>query len=275
MNTGTRIRLRKIWKHEHAVIVPFDHGGYSGPVAGIEDPRKLTERIAQTDADAILVSPGVLEAVADVSGDLGIIVRLDGAVTRLGEDPGDYRTMLSVEHALRIGADAGIVFTFAGTRFESESIQRLAETAERASSWGFPLISEVLAPGQLNDHFGSTKFSPPGAKHDIDAEAKTVTRVCAEAGADIIKTRYTGDVKKFSEIVRSTGAPIIVAGGPAAGGGDDALLQLTHDVVTAGAAGVIFGRNVWQHPHVEKLVAALCAVVHDGEPSSSARKLLT
>jgi DhnA family fructose-bisphosphate aldolase class Ia len=275
MNTGKQLRLRNIWKHDRAVIVPFDHGGYSGPVAGIEDPRKLTERIAATNADAILVSPGVLEAVAEVSGTLGIIVRLDGAVTRLGEEPGDYRTMLSVEQALRLGADAGIVFTFAGTRFESASIQRLAETAERASSWGFPLISEVLAPGQLNDHFGSAKFSPPGAAHDIDAEAGTVTRVCAEAGADIIKTRYTGDVKKFSAIVHATGAPIIVAGGPPAGGGDDGLLQLTHDVVHAGVAGVIFGRNVWQHPHIEKLVQALCAVVHDGESVSSARKLLT
>jgi fructose-bisphosphate aldolase / 2-amino-3,7-dideoxy-D-threo-hept-6-ulosonate synthase len=274
MNTGKQLRLRNIWKHERAVIVPFDHGGYSGPVAGIEDPRKLTEQIAKTGADAILVSPGVLAAVAGVTGDLGIIVRLDGAVTSLGGDPGDYRTMLTVEQALRIGADAGIVFTFAGTRFESESIQRLAQTAERAYAWGLPLICEVLAPGQLNDHFGSPKFSPPGKKHDIEAEAKTVTRVCAEAGADIIKTRYTGDVKKFAGIVQSTGAPIIVAGGPAAGG-DDALLQLTHDVVDAGAAGVIFGRNVWQHPHVEKLVRALCAVVHDGEAVSVARKLLT
>jgi len=274
MNSGRVVRLKRIWKHQRTVIIPFDHGTYSGPIAGIEDPRRLTERIAKTRADAILVSPGVLDAVADLVGDLGVILRLDGGVTRLGEAPVDYRTMTHVEHAVRLGADAGIVFTFAGTPFETESIQRLGLTAATAHEWGMPLISEVLAPSQLNHHFGSTKFKASTVAKNISDEAMTVTRVCAEAGADIIKTRYTGNVEGFRSLIRACGVPVVVAGGPTVDGGEDELLQLAVDSVEAGAAGVVFGRNVWQHPNMEKLVEAICAVVHDGEPVAAARKLL-
>lgn len=274
MSTGSLVRRNRIWKHERTVIIPFDHGTYSGPVQGIEDPRALTERIRRTRADAILISPGVMSSVADLIGDLGVVLRLDGGVTRLGEAPADYRSMTPVEHAVRIGADAGIVFTFAGTSFESESIQRLGLTAASAHEWGLPLISEVVAPGQLNDHFGSSKFTTTTGARDLSDEAMTVTRVCAEAGADVIKTRYTGNVEGFRSIIRACGVPVIVAGGPSMDGGADGLLHLAADSVAAGAAGVVFGRNVWQYPHMEKLIDALCAVVHDGESVADARKLL-
>ena len=54
---GAAIRLQRIWKHRRAVIIPYDHGAYSGVVPGLEDPLKLTERIARTNADAVLVTP--------------------------------------------------------------------------------------------------------------------------------------------------------------------------------------------------------------------------
>jgi DhnA family fructose-bisphosphate aldolase class Ia len=34
--------------------------------------------------------------------------------------------------------------------------------------------------------------------------------------------------------------------------------------LSAGAEGVIFGRNVWQHPRPEAVLAALAAMAHEG-----------
>jgi DhnA family fructose-bisphosphate aldolase class Ia len=65
-----------------------------------------------------------------------------------------------------------------------------------------------------------------------------------------------------------------VAGGPLLGEGDEALLRLAADCVKADAHGIIFGRNVWQHPKMEKMIAALCAIVHEDESVRSALKLL-
>ena len=71
---------------------------------------------------------------------------------------------------------------------------------------------------------------------------------------------------------------MIVAGGPKLSGPhgntDAALLQLAHDCMRAGAAGIIFGRNVWQHPKMERLINAICAIVHEEESVQSAQKLL-
>ena len=274
MNLGKQIRLRRIWRHERAVIIPYDHGVYSGPQHGINDPRALTERIAHTGADAVLVTPGTLQNIAPALGELGVVLRLDGGFTKYVSSSADYRTICPVPHAVRLGADAGIVFTFIGTPQEGQSLERLGITSTEAETWGLPLVAETLAPGILNNHFGSTVFGSRGKKDDIFEETLNVCRIAAETGADIIKTRYTGDVEQFREVVRTCGARIIIAGGPKTDGSDERLLQLTYDCMKAGAAGIIFGRNVWQHRRMEKLIGAMCAIVHGDETVTQALKLL-
>jgi DhnA family fructose-bisphosphate aldolase class Ia len=281
MHPGKALRLQKIWKHKRAVIVPYDHGSFSGPVPGIDDVVRLTERIAGSGADGILVTPGILKAIAPVVGDLGVIVRIDGGFTKLVNQPRDYQPFYPVADALKLGADAVIVFSFIGTPFEAESLRRLGSTAAEADAWGVPLVAEILAPSLLDNHFGTKVFGGKRKNADIGAETLAVARIGAEAGADVIKTRYTGDVAGFREVVRSCGVRVIVAGGPAqkgraasTPGGSEAILALAAECVQAGAAGIIFGRNVWQHPKMEKLIAAICAIVHEDESVQSALTLL-
>lgn len=274
MVTGKEVRLQRIWKHRRAVIVPFDHGGFSGPQPGIEDLVRLTERISRTRADGILVSGGMLPHIAPVVGTLGIMARLDGGFTRFAQGVTDYQQMMSVQDAVAMGADAGIVFTLVGTPVESASIHRLGMNAGEATRAGLPLAAEVIPPSLLNNHFGMAIFPKAARNADVNAEIAQTIRIGAEAGADIIKTRYSGDAESFHRAVRSAHARVIVAGGPLSSGSDDAVLELAADCVRAGADGIVFGRNVWQHPRMEKMLAALCAIVHEEETVVRARKLL-
>jgi DhnA family fructose-bisphosphate aldolase class Ia len=271
---GRLIRWRRIWKHPRAVIIPFDHGAYSGVVRGLEDPLRLTERIARTNADAVLMTPGVLRQVAPALGNLGIVLRIDGAYTAYAGSPADYQPLVSPEDALRLGADAVIVFTFVGIPDESSSLRRLAQNATEADLWGIPLIAEVLAPGYLRNHFGSNVFPRPKRGADMVEETRNVSRIAVESGAEVIKTRYTGEVAGFRSVVDTCGAPVIVAGGPNLGDAGESVLKLAHDSVRAGAAGVVFGRNIWQHPKMEKLINAVCLIVHEEESVQSAIKLM-
>src|SRR5512140_2872639 len=264
MHPGKQVRLQKLWKHKRAVLIPFDHANYSGPVPGIEDTLRLTERIASTAADGILITPGVLKHVAPVVGDLRILLRIDGGFTKYATEQRDFEEICSIEEAVRLGADAAIIFTFLNTAAEAVSVRRLGKTATEADQWGVPLVAEILPRSLLNNHFGTQMFAQPeGHPVDLHDETRTCVRIGAEVGADVIKTRFTGHIDQFREIVRAAGARVIVAGGPILGEGDEALLRLAADCVKADAAGIIFGRNVWQHPKMEKLVAALCAVVHE------------
>jgi class I fructose-bisphosphate aldolase len=141
MSTGHTIRLSRIWKNKRTVVIPYDHGSYSGVVRGLENPLELTRRIARTKADAVLVTPGILRTIAPALSGLGVILRIDGGTTAYANVITDYRTMMTPKDAVRMGADAAIVFTFIGTPIETESLQRLGQTATAAAQWGLPLIS--------------------------------------------------------------------------------------------------------------------------------------
>jgi DhnA family fructose-bisphosphate aldolase class Ia len=255
-------------------MIPYDHGQFSGVQHGIEDPIRLTEMIARTPADGILVTPGVLKAIAPVVGNLGVMVRIDGGFTKFARHQIDYQAMYSVADAVKLGADSVVVFTFIDTDAEKESIRRLGVTAAEADAWGVPLAAEILAPSLLNNHFNTEIFARRIERQVVLEETVTVARIGVESGADIIKTRYTGSVEGFRQVVRTCGARVIVAGGPHGHGSDEQLLRMAADCVAAGAAGIIFGRNVWQHPKAEKLINALCAVVHEEESVEAALKLL-
>jgi fructose-bisphosphate aldolase/2-amino-3,7-dideoxy-D-threo-hept-6-ulosonate synthase len=71
-------------------------------------------------------------------------------------------------------------------------------------------------------------------------------RIGFEMGADIVKTNYCGDVESFRHVVRSSPVPIVVAGGPKRESGSGGPLQMVHEIMEAGAAGVAIGRRVWQ-----------------------------
>lgn len=274
MVTGKEVRMQRIWKHRRAVLVPFDHGGFSGPQPGIEHMLRLTERLSRTRADGILVAAGMIQHIAAAVGQLAILARLDGGFTKFADAPADYEQLWSVRDALTLGADAAIVFTFVGTPMEGVSMRRLGAAAAEAHAAGVPLVSEIIPPSLLNNHFGMNVFPRAPKNVQIHDEIRQTIRIGAECGADIIKTRYGGNIGKFKQAVESCTAKVIVAGGPLTSGSDEALLQLAYDCVQAEADGIIFGRTVWQHPRMEKILAALCAVVHEEETVAQARKLL-
>jgi fructose-bisphosphate aldolase / 2-amino-3,7-dideoxy-D-threo-hept-6-ulosonate synthase len=274
MVTGKEVRLQRIWKHRRAVIVPYDHGGFSGPQPGIEDLVRLTERVSRTNADAVLVSGGMIPHIAPAVGTLGIMARLDGGFTRFAQGVTDYQQMMSVQDAVTMGADAGIVFTLVGTPVEGPSLHRLGMNASAAQTHGLPLAAEIIPPSLLNNHFGMQIFPKAPKNVNVNDEIAQTMRIGAEAGADIIKTRYSGDADSFRRSVKAAHARVIVAGGPLSSGSDEAVLELAADCVQGGADGIVFGRNVWQHPRMEKMLAALCAIVHEDETVARARKLL-
>jgi DhnA family fructose-bisphosphate aldolase class Ia len=84
--------------------------------------------------------------------------------------------------------------------------------------------------------------------------------MAAELGADLIKTEYSGDPDSMRTVVRSCPVPILVLGGSRSGSDED-VLRVARDIAKTGAAGVFFGRNVFQAENMLRLIQQIRAVL--------------
>lgn len=242
---GKKIRLSRILggSARPALVVAFDHALVLGPIPGTENPMAKIEQFVDADVDAILLNLGLIRQFAKVSRKRafpGIIARIDWTtVWTLGSDGrNELRSCMLAkpEEALRQGADAVLTYMVVGTGdddFETKEIARTAEVARECERVGIPLIVESLARGK-------TVANPADPKW-LDLH----TRMAVEIGADAIKTDYTGDPESMRSIVRGCPIPILVLGGSRLASDQDAF-AIIRGAVEAGAAGVFFGRNVFQ-----------------------------
>jgi DhnA family fructose-bisphosphate aldolase class Ia len=262
MSVGKTLRMRRLLRKGRALVVPLDHGLVAGPVPGLEDPVGLVKRIALSDADAVLITPGMLEQVAGELDQLAVILRVDGCTSV--PSGGAMRQFLSVAQAAEMGVDAVIVNVTVGGDQESVELLKLGQVAEEARRWGMPLVAEMLGARMMANHLDFTGQGRAALPEDIAEDIALAARIGAEMGADLIKTRYSGDEESFRRIIASTGRPVMVAGGPLRNTSLRGLLEMVDQCLSAGAEGVIFGRNVWQHPRPEAVLAALAAMAHEG-----------
>jgi fructose-bisphosphate aldolase/2-amino-3,7-dideoxy-D-threo-hept-6-ulosonate synthase len=87
-------------------------------------------------------------------------------------------------------------------------------------------------------------------------------RLCAELGADIVKTNWPGDRESFGKLVEAAnGIPVVLAGGSRLE--DRELLGRMEQAVSVGAIGCSVGRNIFMHPSPEAITRALSRVIRE------------
>lgn len=259
MESGKKRRMKRVFRDdERTVIVPMDHGVTMGPVSGLANIQETINKLSQGGVDAVLLHRGTAEHV-DIKN-AGLIVHLSG-ITNLGPDPDNKVQVCSVEEAVRIGADAVSVHINVGAEQEGKMLVKLGKVADDCDRYGVPLLAMMYPRGpKIKD------------SHAVDVVAHAA-RLGAELGADVIKTNYTGNPENFKEVVRGCYVPVIIAGGPKVETVRQ-VLQMVHDSIEAGGAGISIGRNVFQHKNPTRMVKALSGIVHDGASVDESVKFL-
>jgi DhnA family fructose-bisphosphate aldolase class Ia len=84
--------------------------------------------------------------------------------------------------------------------------------------------------------------------------------MAVELGADAIKTDYSGDPVSMRLVVEGCPIPILVLGGNRQAS-DVGALEVVRGAVAAGAAGVFFGRNVFQAPNMSSFLQQARAIL--------------
>ena len=242
--TGKDRRLGRLFKGPtgRCLMVPLDHGPWLGPVKGIDRPRSIVQQVLAGGANALLVSPGVARTVQPIVGPgIGIVLRVS-ITLGLAPEARQETPVATVETALCLDADAVAVSIFFGRGGEVETMRYLGQLTEQCNRFGMPVLAEMM-PGQ------DQAYNAQSIAH--------AARIGFELGADVIKTNYCGAIAEFQHVLTAAPVPIVVAGGPRKGEGRDTTLAIAREIVEAGAAGVAFGRRIWQSEDPEATVRAI------------------
>lgn len=260
---GKKIRLERIIDRNSSrtVIIPMDHGVTIGPVDGLADMRTTVSKVVAGGANAILMHKGIVRAGHRGAGrDVGLIIHLSASTT-VSPDPNAKELVCSVEEAVKLGADAVSIHINLGAETDRDMLSQLGFVSEVCMEWQMPLVAMMYTRGGK-------------IKNEYDVKyVRHAARVGVELGADIVKVVYTGSTESFTEVVAGCPVPVVIAGG-AKMDSDEDIFKMVDGALKAGATGVSIGRNTFQHENPEKMVAALCKMVHKNASVEDALQIL-
>jgi class I fructose-bisphosphate aldolase len=251
--------------------VAVDHGFFGEPrfLTGIEDLDAALDVLIEAGPDAIQLSPGSARLLQARPGPKPALVLRTDIADVYGPTVDPDRRYFSelvpeaVEQALRLDAACVVVnllWIEGQQHLHRECLRNIATLKARCEPAGMPLMVEPLA------------MTPGSAGYGVNGDAeriRAIVRQAVELGADIIKADPTDDLDDYPTVIEVADAiPVLVRGGGRAS--DDAVLRRTEAVMEAGAAGIVYGRNVIQHERPREMTRALMAIVHDGAAAEGA-----
>lgn len=261
-----------------ALDVAVDHGFFGEPsfINGIEDMPAVVRTLVEVGPDAVQLTIGQARHLQSVPGKAkpSLVLRTDVANVYgnpLDEHLFSHHVPFAIEEAVRLDAVAvcaNLMQLPGHPAIRDANIRSIMALREQATRYGMPLMVEPLV---MQDN------ATAGGGYMVDGDtAKVVTlvRQAVELGADLIKADPTSDLSDYRKVIAVAGGiPVLVRGG---GRVDDrTLLERTVAVLDAGASGIVYGRNIIQHPSPAGITAALMAVLHDGLGVDAALKLVT
>ena len=255
--------------------VAVDHGFFNEVsfLTGIEDIEATVQTLVEAGPDAIQLTVGQADVLQRIPGRQkpSLVLRTDVANVYGKTLQAPFSRMISdpVGQALRLDAACIVVNLFqipGAPEVTTDCLENILSVKPDCDTYGMPLMIEPLV-FKPNDQAG-------GYMVDGDVEKIVpLVRQAVELGADIIKADPTDDPSDYGRVVQAARVPILVRGGGRAS--DQEILSRTETLIKMGAAGIVYGRNVVQHPNPSGIVRALMAIVHEGAPAGEAARWIT
>lgn len=256
--------------------VAVDHGFFNEAtfLAGIENMRKAIETIALAGPDCIQLSIGQAGHLQSIPGKQkpGLVLRTDAANIYGSELPRFLFSELidrAIEHAVRLDAVAvcvNLLLLPNQPELHHQCVRNVTLLKTEAEKYGMPLMVEplVMLPNEAKG----------GYMVDGDiGKIMPLVRQAVELGADVIKADPCDRVEEYHRVIEvASGVPVLVRGGGRAS--DEEIVSRTVELMRQGASGIVYGRNVIQHPNPAGMTKALMAIVHHGASEDQALSLL-
>jgi fructose-bisphosphate aldolase, class I len=271
-------RLNRLFnaKSNRCFDVAVDHGFFNQPgfLQGIEDMREVIKVLVDAAPDAIQLTLGQARHLQEMPGRFKptLVLRTDVA-NIYGKELPETRFSLMIEETMlqAVRYDAACVcvnlFQIPGApEVHAQCVENILRLKPQADHYGVPMMIEPLV------------FQPNAVAggYMVNGDETAITylvRQAVELGADIVKADPTDDVSVYHKVIAAaSGVPVLVRGGGRVS--DREILERTQGLLAQGAAGIVYGRNVIQHPNPKGITQALMAMVHDNATVEAALELI-
>jgi class I fructose-bisphosphate aldolase len=265
LGQGKKARLYSLL-YEHGLrngtllLLPIDQGLEHGPIDFFDNPDSVDPDFqyrlaAEGGYNGIALHIGLAEKYgAKYAGKVPLILKINGKTGVPSDDEAFSPLTGSVEDAVRLGALAVGYTLYVGSPRQDDDIAQLNEVRFDCDQYGMPLVVWSYPRGRDIEAKGGRD-----SLYAVDYAARTA----CELGADVAKLNmpkaaheknpkpYPGlqmnDEERMAKVVRSAGRTLVLVSGGSKTGDED-LLGKVEIAMSAGATGLIFGRNMWQRP---------------------------
>ena len=244
LDWGMQSRLARVFRPPAnlTVMLAIDHGYFQGPTSGLERV-DLSIVPLLPYADALMTTRGMVRSTIPPASRTPIVLRASGGPSILREIS-DEQIAVSMQDAARINAAAVAVQVFIGGEFETQSVHNMTRLVDESQQYGIPVLAVTAVGRELTR----------------DARyLRLATRICAELGAQVVKTYYCAD--GFDTVAAACPVPLVMAGGKKLP--ELEALTMVYRAIEEGAAGVDMGRNIFQSAEPVAMIRAVSAVVHE------------
>lgn len=271
-----KVRLNRLFnKTGFCFDVAIDHGLFNEHsfLEGIEDINEAVKIIVAACPDAIQLSAGQAEILQRIQGKdkPSLVLRTDIA-NCYGQKKPDflYSSLIedAVEQALVLDATCVVVNLLqlpGEPELHKQCVDNINKLKPVCDRYGMPLMVEplVMQPNEVNGGYM------------VDGNIEKIiplVRQSLELGADIIKADPCNDPTEYHKVIRVSRVPILVRGGGRAT--EEEIFARTFELMRQGAKGIVYGRNIIQHPKPKEITKAFMAIVHESANVQKAMEIL-
>lgn len=267
-------RLNRLFRASgNCLDVAVDHGIFNeySFLDGLEDMPSVISSLVAAGTDAIQMNVGQADLLQSTPGKgrPALVLRVDVGnpynptthavmFDQLQDDVDPILGAIKLDAAMVV---CNLLILPGEPELHRQTVHNVGRLRTLCDRYGMPLMVEPLVM-KPNDARGGYQVN--GDKELI----VPLVRQARELGADIIKADPTDDPADYGEVIEAARCPVLVRGG----GKED--LPVVFDKAAAfmatGARGLVYGRNIYQHPNIAGVTQALLAIIHEGASGEEA-----
>jgi DhnA family fructose-bisphosphate aldolase class Ia len=277
MFNAHKVRLNRFLGADGRCLdVAIDHGVFNeySFLEGLEDMPAVVKSLAAAGPDAIQMNVGQADVLQAIPGARkpALVLRTDAGNLY---NATTHRVMFNqlvhwdepILGALKLDAACvvcNLLLMPGEPDLHRQTVLNAARLRVTCDHYGMPLMIEPLV------------LKPNEAKggYQVDGNKKLIVglvRQARELGADVIKADPTEHAEDYHEVVQAARCPILVRGG-----GKKPIETVFREAaafLAQGAHGLVYGRNIYQHPNPARIIAAFMAMIHGGADADRALKI--